>query len=255
MRAPPKIAITSRLVSTKDKPEILWMDSIGLAGDDSPELLGLGLIRDPRMLLGKAIQHLSDSFALFLAGRRNGVEAEKKGWLEESRFEPKVYHRAPVAIDDDRGYTIAVLPFFNRSERKYAGEIMERHFAREMEKPGNFKVIEPGIVRDTLLKLRVIMYGGISLSNAESIFSILNVDFILTGTIIDYKDYIGPTGKPKVDFSVLLLDRKSREAVWTSKSYNEGDEDVYFFDFGKVNTCNAMASEMVRAVVKKMVAK
>jgi len=254
-RYPAKIALSSRLVSTKEYPEILWMDSIGLAGDDSPELLGLGLVKDPRMLLRKCIRHLSDSLALFLSGGRNGVDPAKKGWLEESRFDPRVYHRAPFSIDNDQGYTVAVLPFFNRSDTKYAGEILELHFVQEMEKLRNFKVSEPGTVRDSLLKLRVIMFGGISLDNAQSIFSMLNVDYILTGTVIDYKDYVGPNGKPKVDFSALLIDRRSREAVWTSKSYNEGDEDVYFFDYGKVNTAHAMASDMVSAVVKKMVIK
>ena len=251
---PPKIAITSRLVSTKDRPEILWMDSIGLAGDDSPEILGLGLIKDSRMLLYKAVQRLSDSFASFLKGNKNRVD-KKRGWLEETRFEPKVYHRSSLSIDRDKGYTIAVLPFFNRSASRYAGEIMEDHFVREMGRAENFKVIEPGMVRDALLKLRVIMYDGISLNNAMALFSMLNVDFIVTGTVIDYKDYVGPTGKPKVDFSILLIDRKSSEAIWSSKSYNEGDDDVYFFDIGKVNTSSAMASEMVRAVVKKMLAR
>jgi hypothetical protein len=254
-RYPPKVAITARLVSTKDKPEILWIDSAGLAGDDSPEILGVGLVRDPRVLLMKTVQQLSDSFALFLKSGNNSVSTKKKGWLEETRFDPKVYHRSSAGIDRERGYTVAVLPFFNRSERKYAGEIMQLHFVKEMEKLQNFAVIEPGVARDSLLKLRVIMFGGISLNNAEAIFSMLDVDLILTGTVIDYKDYIGPQGKPKVDFSVLLLDRKSRETVWSSKSYNEGDDDVYFFDMGKVNTCSALASEMVRAVVKKMVAK
>jgi hypothetical protein len=251
---PPKVAITARLVSTKDKPEILWMDSVGLAGDDSPEILGLGLVRDPGALINKAAQRLSESFASYLKGNDRDVD-KKKGWLQETRFEPKVHHRSSdYIIDRDREYTVAVFPFFNRSDRRYAGEMMEMHFEREMEKLVNFQVTETGVVRDALLKLRVIMYDGISLDNAQAIFSMLDVDFILTGTVIDYKDYVGPVGKPNVDFSVLLIERKSREAIWTSKSYNEGDDDVYFFDLGRVNTGHAMAAEMVRAVVKMMFA-
>ncbi len=45
---PPKIALTSRLVSTGNRIQILWMDGVGLAGDDSPGLLELGLT--PRRL-------------------------------------------------------------------------------------------------------------------------------------------------------------------------------------------------------------
>ena len=32
---PPKISLISRLVSTGKNPSILWMDGVGLAGDDS----------------------------------------------------------------------------------------------------------------------------------------------------------------------------------------------------------------------------
>jgi len=150
-------------------------------------------------------------------------------------------------------YTIAVVPFFNISERKYAGDIMTTHFVRELNAFENFNVVEPGAVKETLLSMRIIMKDGISLADADLIFSRLNADLILTGLVLDYQDYQGATGKPKVNFSVLVIDRKSREVVWTSKSYNEGDDGVYFFDIGRVNTAHAMASEMVQAVVKMMV--
>lgn len=48
--APPKFSLVSRLVSLQDIPEIIWMDSVGIAGDDAPGILGLGLITDIRIL-------------------------------------------------------------------------------------------------------------------------------------------------------------------------------------------------------------
>jgi TolB-like protein len=251
---PPKISITTRLVSTRNKPEILWMDSVGLAGHDAPKLLDLGLIKKHRVLFEKAVRNLSGSFQLFLQGKKNIINVER-GWLEEPRFEPKIHHRSSAIIEKDRGYTVAVLPFFNLSDRKYAGDIMALHFARELGKFENFNIIEPGVVREALLKFRVIMFDGISLPQTARISSMLNADFILTGNIMDYNDYTGSVGRPDVDFSTLLIERGSREAVWTSKSYNLGDDDVYFFDLGKINTANAMAAEMVRAVAEMMVVK
>ncbi len=94
------------------------------------------------------------------------------------------------------------------------------------------------------------MDDGLSLAYADLIFSKLNADLILTGKIMDYQDYQGPGGKPKVDFSAQMIERKSREVVWSSKSYNEGDDGVFFFDMGRVNTAHSMASEMVQHVVE-----
>ena len=249
---PPKIALTSRLVSTGNKADILWTDSIGLAGDDSPGILGLGLIKDSGELIKIASQHLSVSLAGYLSDPEHRVIVPQKDEADE-RFLPKVYPYNSLYIDPGKKYTMAVLPFFNRSERKYAGEIIALHFVREMLKYENFHIAEPGMIREAFLKFRVIMNDGISLENAERMFSRLNVDFILTGTVADYEDYQGTYGAPKVDFSIFLIARKSREVVWTSKSHNSGSDGVVFFDLGKINTAHSMASEMVKAAVNVMI--
>ena len=90
---PPKIALISRLVSTGNNPAILWIDGVGLAGDDSPGILGIGLIENPKILLQKALQSLSDSLAgsLMMNKEKSGGEARKK-------FRPKIAYRS-LGID------------------------------------------------------------------------------------------------------------------------------------------------------------
>jgi len=245
---PPKVALTSRLVSTGNTTEILWMEGIGMAGDDSPGILGLGLIENPYDLMEKALQYLSTSLSRYLSGQTDGIDTSKK----RKKFRPKVIYRSPV-LDSGLKHRVAVLPFFNLSERKYAGEIIALHFVRQLGAYENFDVIEHGEARQVLLGLRIIMDDGLSLASADAIFGRLNADLILTGKIMDYQDYQGTSGKPKVDFSAQLIERKSREVVWSSKSYNEGDDGVFFFDMGRVNTAHAMASEMVSHVVDMIV--
>lgn len=74
----PKIALTSRLVAAGNTTEILWMEGIGLAGDDSPGILGLGLIENPRTLFQMAVQHLTASLAGYLSGQWDGMDTTKK---------------------------------------------------------------------------------------------------------------------------------------------------------------------------------
>jgi len=114
------------------------------------------------------------------------------------------------------------------------------------------KVIEPGLVRQQLLRSRIIMHSGISLADADLIAHELNVDLILNGKVIDYQDYRGYSGVPKVDFSAQLIERQSREVVWSVKSHHQGDDGVFFFDWGRVNTAYAMASQMVQLAVEEM---
>jgi TolB-like protein len=241
---PPKISLTSRLVSADRATSILWMKGVGLAGDDAPGILGIGLIENPKVLFKKAVHRVTASLSAYLSGQKQETDTTKI----QRKFWPKFAYRSQV-IDPELKYRVAVLPFYQLSERKYAGQLISFHFVRQFLSYGNFDVIEPGVIRQALLGLRVIMHDGLSLANADVVFSRLNADLILTGKVIEYQDYEGAYGKPKVEFSALLIERKSREVVWSSKSYNEGDDGVYFFDMGRVNTAYVMASEMAQDVV------
>jgi TolB-like protein len=149
--------------------------------------------------------------------------------------------------------TIAVVPFFNGSSKNNAGEIMMFQFVKELKKLEDFVVIEPGVIRQQLLTMRVVMYEGVSSSDIDLIASNIDADLILTGKVMDYQDDIALFGKPKVAFSVMLIDRSSKKIIWASRSYNRGDDAVTLFDWGSVNSANEMVSEMVRVLRKRVV--
>jgi TolB-like protein len=247
-RVPPKIALTSRLVSTGTDPAILWVDGVGLAGDESPGLLGLSLINDPVKLREMAIKELSNSLSGFLSGHPAWAETGAGG----KKFRPEDYYRSPV-MNEPVKQTIAVTPFLNLSQRKFAGEIMPLHFVRLFRELENFRVIEPGMVRDLMLRERMIMLDGISMADAEVIFNRLDADLVLSGRVMNYEDYEGSTGQPVVDFFALVIDRRSREVVWSSHSYRKGDDGVYFFDIGKIRTAHRLAFQMASSVANMLI--
>lgn len=238
--SPPKIALTSRLVETRETPVIDWMDSIALTGDEYPGLLGLGLIDDPKRLDRRALGYLMDSLPATLSGeRRDGGTPGK--------YRPKVAYHSGI-LDPAGRYSVAVLPFHDQSGRKHAGEILALHFVGELTRLGRYDVIEPGVIRRELLNFRIIMEDGVSLDDADVILAGLNADLLVTGKVIDYRDVQGAWGAPVVDFSALMIEKKSREVVWASKSYNTGSDGVYFFNWRRAFTAGAMASEMVRSI-------
>ena len=245
---PPKIVLTSRLISTGNNPTILWMDAAGLAGNDSVGILELSLIEDFRKLLEKAVLHLSTSLASYLSAGELKIDSPTRN----IRFWPQIYYRSPI-IDPGTKYTVAITPFFNKSQSRSAGEIMALHFVRSLRAFENFSVLEPGLVRQFLLDYRIIYPDGISNTQADALFSKLNVDLILAGKIFSYEDNRGFFGTPKVDFSALLFERKSREVVWASESHGEGDDGVFFFDWGKINTAHRLASLMVTSALSTLV--
>ena len=245
---PPKIALTCRLVSTGNKPEILWMDGVGLAGNDSQGLLQLSLIKDPRELVEQAVRQLSSSLEGYLAGKTFSTDSQRN----IIKFWPKAFYRSPI-FEPEWEYTVAVIPFLNLSGKKFAGEIIALNFVSQLRRQGKLTAIEPGLIRNVFLRKRIVMGDGISLYNAYTVLRDLEADLILGGKIFDYQDSQGLSGKAKVDFSAFLIERRSREVVWTCQSHNEGDYGVFFFDWGKVNTAHRMAFEMVASALETLV--
>jgi TolB-like protein len=243
--SPPAIALTSRLVATGDTPIILWMETVGMSGDDSPGLLGLGMINDIARLQLQAFARLTGSFAEFLA-HRAGTERGRG----ESRFRPKTVYSSPF-MRPGRKNTIAVAPFLNRSERNNADDFLALHVISRLTKVGIFDVIDPGAVREKLLFFRFVMQDGLSIRQADLIHNSLQADLILTGKVIEYQD---TGGTPKVEFNVLVFERKNKKIVWTSWSANKGDDGVFFFGVGRVRTAAVLASKMTQAVVRDMAA-
>jgi TolB-like protein len=131
---------------------------------------------------------------------------------------------------------VAVVPFFNLSERRNAGEILALHFIRHLSAFRQFRVVDAGVARQPLLDARIIMDGGLSISDAETVAALIEADFVLAGRVLRYEDYDGPAGRIGVDFSTVLIERKSRKVVWSSDSYNDGS----------TKTAHAMATQMVR---------
>ncbi len=246
---PPKISLISRLLLSGEEPEIVWMDGIGLSGEESPGLLGLGRIEEADALLERATRYLTESLMSFLAGEGPTSRSAPFGAFY-GRHRPRTSFRSPI-IDATRGHSIAVIPFLNRSERRSAGKIVTLHFVKQLTRTEIFAVVEPGLVREQLLKYRVIMPAGPSLANADLISNpdSLGVDLVLSGTVFDYQDAVGI---PKVDFSVKIIEKRSREVVWSSRSYNNGEEGVFFFDLGRVHTAHLLASEMVRETTEAL---
>jgi TolB-like protein len=243
---PPAIALTSRLVSVGDLPVILWMETVGLTGAESPGLLGLGLIDDIARLRKKAFDRLTGSFAEFLAGGTGARSGRGDG-----RFRPKTVYSSSFMRPGGK-YTVAVAPFLNRSERNDADEFLALHFISQLTKAGTFNVIDPGAVREQLLFFRFILQEGLSVRQADLIHNSLQADFILTGKVMEYREV---EDKPTVEFEALVFERKSIKIVWASWSFNQGDDGVFFFDWGRISTAGELAAKMTQAVVRDMIAR
>ncbi len=237
---PPKVALIVRLVTTNGAPVVVWSEDAGMAGDDAPGLFGLHLVNQYHALERKALDRIGASLLAYLKeGRRT------EGPKAAGKFRPRTSYRT-LTLESGRTYTVAVAPFFNLSARRTAGETMELLFMRHLSSIPQFRVVDAGVVRRQLLDARVIMNSGLSTSDASAIAAPVDADLVLSGRVIRYVDYVGPAGLARVEFSTVLIDKKSGKVVWSSESYNDGRDGIGLFEWGLTRTAHAMATQMVK---------
>jgi len=308
--APPKFSLLSRLVSLKGVPEIVWMNSVGIAGDDAPGILGLGLIDDLKELRIKGIGKIGASLAQHVSnppvrkkrvsararreeepftmrGLVEDIKSEKRTITDQSDLQDRSWlarNQAdkPYTVEDmlkeiranggpflsrynppgwyssgdqlvEQEHTIAIIPFFNRSTRKHAAELQVLHLAKQLVTDGSFTVLELGVIRDKLLNMHIIMNDGISIPSLDLVSISLGADLLLNGMVFDYLDTVGYGSYPRIDFSMQMFDRDNKKVLWSSHSHNQGNDGVYFFEYGSVTTAGALADKMCRALVLKLV--
>jgi len=257
---PPKLALTSRLISTGEKPAVLWMETAVVSGNQSPGAFGLGLIRDPYELERMVVDEIAGSLArrVFEGNTRpDPGPARNSGPRGKTtrRFRPKSYYRSPqLSFGADEYRRVAVLPFENDTSHTNAAEIVRLQFVRHLLGARHVEVVEPGVVRQALLESRLIMREGLSLPQSDLLRVLLDVDVVISGTVSDYQEARGLGENPRVGMMVYGIDTHQGQVVWSSTSHNRGGDRVFFFDSGRLYTALAVASRMVDQVVERMLA-
>jgi TolB-like protein len=245
--APPKDAIAVRLVGTGERPVVLWADAVARSGDDAPGLLSTGLVQSSGDLDGMVVAEVARRVAAYVSKRSPGDACGDAG-----RFNPRHVFRAPV-LDDVGRRSIAVLPFINATSRRSAGDVIVGQFVAQLARSGAFEVVDPGLIREELLGHRIVLEGGVSVDNALALLSLLNADLVLSGYVRSYDARTGGYGTPKVEFTTYVLDRRTQELVWSSTSFGDGNDGVFFFGAGRVRTTSALSCRMVKGVVDRVV--
>jgi hypothetical protein len=241
---PPSIGLRSRLVATGEKTQILWVDARSHIGDESPGLFELGIVNDVEQLQQRIISELSGSLASHLAGRGPRATSCDGG----GRFAPQASYRSPKLTAAAK---VAILPFVNETLRRDAGEVISMEFLRMLEASG-LSVVEPGLLRNELLTFRIVVREGVTLDSARVVMELLDADYVLAGTVHEFQGTATAQSAPAVQFTAMLLERRNEEVVWEASSYHRGDEGVFFFDAGHVDTALALSCRMVRSAVDAM---
>jgi curli biogenesis system outer membrane secretion channel CsgG len=122
----------------------------------------------------------------------------------------------------ENGKNVAILPFLDFKEKNNSGRLVTNLFTIYFLKSG-FNVAEREKINQIVLEKNMDL-SGLSDESAQEFATVLNVDYILTGSVIEYNSY---SSKQKlfyifewmqiicsVGISARLIDVRTGEIIW-----------------------------------------
>jgi hypothetical protein len=227
------------------------MEVVGLHGRDGLGLLGRREVFALDPLFDDAVDRLFRSFDLEHPGGAAKAPLRKA----KRRFAPRAaaQFREDTLLAGDP-VRVAVLPFRIDGTARDAGIVLEHLFLRHLTRVAGVHVIDPGVVREALLRARIVMFEGPSLDQADIIGSLTSADLEITGSVRTYVAATGAMSVPFIEFWTFGLEPDERTFVWSSFSSNRGDDGVLFFQVGRISSPEQLAFEMTQSIVQRWTA-
>lgn len=170
--------------------------------------------------------------------------------------------RVFVHPNTDMGYIkrVAVIPFENLTNEKYAGEKVSQVFLSEMLIAKDFDIVEPGEVNKALQSVEAngngsALFGPEGASNLDlvklqKITGQLNCQALVIGSVTSYEMVrVGQEQYPQISLNVRLVDGKTGTIIWMSSFTKRGGPGVPFIGFGEKYTLSELTQDVCRNIV------
>jgi hypothetical protein len=226
---PPQLTVVSRMVGTGPDLPIIWADGVAGHGESAPGFLGLGRITDIGILKNNTLRNLIDKLSL---------------WKQGDKVDPP-----------DNNISIALFPFYSHTDQVRGGEILAAQLLINLFKQPGLRVLEPGLVRDRLLRFRVIAPFGPSESDMSLFKAKLDADLLITGSLthIIHAPYDPVRIPPETSFSMKVIDLQTQKQVAQGSIFGKGDDRVYFYDFLRFWTTYDLTDHLLNKMISRWI--
>lgn len=126
-----------------------------------------------------------------------------------------VYHLSED-IDFSFYKKVAVMPFDNLTNEKYADQIVRQLVISEILASGFLDVVFPGEVQKVINELDIKSVSSLSKQQITALGKALNVEAIITGSVEEYGEVkMGNISAPQVTVSLMMADAGTGSIVWS----------------------------------------
>ena len=153
-----------------------------------------------------------------------------------------------------RGARVAVMPFENLSGRENASEKMTEFLVLSLRRVNTLEMVELGQTYEQMRRHRVRSSTFLTSTQIDSLASSLKVDYIITGTVLEYTEtdntYLGKI--PQVSMNLRLINCATGKTIWAGSSNARGDQTELLFGIRAVRSREELARQVIDKAVNQL---
>jgi TolB-like protein len=145
---------------------------------------------------------------------------------------------------------VAVMPFDNLTNEKYASEIVRQVVMSELLASGLVDVVLHGDVKSIINELEIKAVSSLTADQIKVFGKSLNVEAIILGSVEEYGEVkMGSVSAPRVTISLMMADASSGSIIW-SITRTKGGANFWARHFG---ASHKTISETVLMLVREAI--
>ena len=148
---------------------------------------------------------------------------------------------------------VAVLPFDNMTNDKYAGEIVRQVVVSELLASGLLDVVFPGEVKSAINDMGIKSVSSLTAEQMESLGKLLGVEALVVGSVEEYgQARVGSVSAPQVTATLMMVDAGTGSIVW-SITKTRGGSSFWARHFGaSTDTISQTVLLLIREMVQTL---
>jgi len=145
---------------------------------------------------------------------------------------------------------VAVLPFENLTQDRFAGDKVQKIFTTEFLSLGAFEVAEPGQVLRVLANERIENVSALSAPEIKKVGEGLGAQALIFGSVVDFgSTQVGANPSPEVTVQLRLVETQSGITLWSVSHTRSGVKiPVRLFGIGGETPTQAVKKMMRQEV-------
>lgn len=223
-----EVSLSARLIDLQNL-EVVGAVSVGLTAQETERWFATGRAEDVDAVVDRVLASTLDALAVELRGGRREVSR---------------YHTCGL---------VAVVPLDDHSGSRYAAEILQSFLMANLVE-NDWRVVEPGFVREILLDHQVVARGGVTEHVLGLLRERLGVCWVITGEVESFRvaTAVGSNAVPALDFGLRLIDARSPRLVSTLQLARDGLQGEGLFGRGREHSMARLTRRCMEDVARWM---